>query len=113
MERGKTQPRRCAIYARKSSEEGLEQDFNSLHAQREACEAFIKSQHGAGWRLVRATYDDGGFSGGTMERPALQRLLADIRDRVIDVIVVYRGDRLTRSWADFAQVVGLFDGHAG
>jgi site-specific DNA recombinase len=68
MERGKSQPRRCAIYTRKSSEEGLEQDFNSLHGQREACEAFIKSQHGEGWRLVRATYDDGGFSGGTMER---------------------------------------------
>jgi resolvase-like protein len=88
MERGKSQPRRCAIYTRKSSEEGLEQDFNSLQAQREACEAFIKSQHGEGWRLVRATYDDGGFSGRTMERPALQRLLADIRERVIDVIVV-------------------------
>jgi len=93
MERGKSQPRRCAIYTRKSSEEGLEQDFNSLHAQREACEAFIKSQHGEGWRLVKAAYDDGGFSGGTMERPALQRLLADIRERVIDVIVVYKVDR--------------------
>ena len=81
MERGKSQLRRCAIYTRKSSEEGLEQDFNSLHAQREACEAFIKSQHGEGWRLVKTAYDDGGFSGGTMERPALQRLLADIRER--------------------------------
>src|SRR5229473_830932 len=109
MERGKSQPRRCAIYTRKSSEEGLEQDFNSLHAQREACEAFIKSQHGEGWRLVRAAYDDGGFSGGTMERPALQRLLADIRERVIDVIVVYKVDRLTRSLADFfLQTIALW-----
>jgi DNA invertase Pin-like site-specific DNA recombinase len=112
MERGKSQLRRCAIYTRKSSEEGLEQDFNSLQAQREACEAFIKSQHGEGWRLVRAAYDDGGFSGGTMERPALQRLLADIRDRVIDVLVVYKVDRLTRSLADFAKMVELFDAHA-
>ena len=112
MERGKSQPRRCAIYTRKSSEEGLEQDFNSLHAQREGCEAFIKSQHGEGWRLVKAAYDDGGFSGGTMERPALQRLLADIRERVIDVIVVYKVDRLTRSLADFAKMVELFDAHA-
>jgi site-specific DNA recombinase len=112
MERGKSQPRRCAIYTRKSSEEGLEQDFNSLHAQREACEAFIKSQHGEGWWLVRAAYDDGGFSGGTMERPALQRLLADIRERVIDVVVVYKVDRLTRSLADFAKMVELFDAHA-
>ena len=111
MERGKSQPRRCAIYTRKSSEEGLEQDFNSLHAQREACEAFIKSQHGEGWRLVRAAYDDGGLSGGTMERPALQRLLADIRERVIDVVVVYKVDRLTRSLADFARMVELFDAH--
>ena len=112
MERGKSQPRRCAIYTRKSSEEGLEQDFNSLHAQREGCEAFIKSQHGEGWRLVKAAYDDGGFSGGTMERPALQRLLADIRERVIDVVVVYKVDRLTRSLADFAKMVELFDAHA-
>ena len=112
MERGKSQPRRCAIYTRKSSEEGLEQDFNSLHAQREGCEAFIKSQHGEGWRLVRAAYDDGGLSGGTMERPALQRLLADIRERVIDVVVVYKVDRLTRSLADFAKMVELFDAHA-
>src|SRR6266478_7886668 len=113
MERGKSQPRRCAIYTRKSSEEGLEQDFNSLHAQREACEAFIKSQHGEGWRMVRAAYDDGVFSGGTMERPALQRLLADIRERVIDVIGVYKVDRLTRSLADFAKMVELFDAHRG
>src|SRR5215469_5344337 len=112
MERGKSQLRRCAIYTRKSSEEGLEQDFNSLHAQREACEAFIKSQHGEGWRLVRGAYDDGGFSGGTMERPALQRLLADIRERLVDVVVVYKVDRLTRSLADFVKMVELFDAHA-
>jgi DNA invertase Pin-like site-specific DNA recombinase len=109
MERGKSQPRRCAIYTRKSSEEGLEQDFNSLHAQREACEAFIKSQATEGWRLVKTAYDDGGLSGGTMERPALRRLLADIGERVIDVIVVYKVDRLTRSLADFAKMVELFD----
>jgi site-specific DNA recombinase len=79
MERAKLAVRRCAVYTRKSSEEGLEQDFNSLHAQREACEAFTKSQAGEGWRLVKTAYDDGGLSGGTMERPALQRLLTDIR----------------------------------
>jgi site-specific DNA recombinase len=112
MERAKSQPRRCAIYTRKSSEEGLEQDFNSLHAQREACEAFIKSQHGEGWRLVRAAYDDGGLSGATMNRQALQRLLSDIRERRIDVVVVYKVDRLTRSLADFAKMVELFDAHA-
>jgi len=101
--------RRCGIYTRKSSEEGLEQDFNSLHAQREACEAFIKSQAGEGWRLRKAAYDDGGFSGGTIERPALQRLLEDIRQGLIDVVVVYKVDRLTRSLADFARIVELFD----
>ena len=95
--------RRCAIYTRKSSEEGLEQDFNSLHAQREACEAFIKSQQNEGWRLLRTAYDDGGLSGATMERPALQRLLADIREGHIDVVVVYKVDRLTRALADFAK----------
>jgi DNA invertase Pin-like site-specific DNA recombinase/plasmid stability protein len=103
--------RRCAIYTRKSSEEGLEQDFNSLHAQREACEAFIRSQAGEGWKLINTAYDDGGFSGGTMERPALQRLLADIRERLIDVVVVYKVDRLTRSLADFARMVELLDAH--
>ncbi|MGO9451098.1 MAG: recombinase family protein [Candidatus Binataceae bacterium] len=101
--------RRCAIYTRKSTEEGLEQDFNSLHAQREACEAFIKSQAGEGWKLIKTAYDDGGFSGGTMERPALQHLLADIRGGLIDVLVVYKVDRLTRSLADFAKMVELFD----
>ena len=101
--------RRCAIYTRKSTEEGLEQDFNSLHAQREACEAFIKSQAGEGWKLVKTAYDDGGFSGGTMERPALQRLLNDSRQALIDIVVVYKVDRLTRSLADFAKMVELFD----
>jgi site-specific DNA recombinase len=104
-----TSSRRCAVYTRKSSEEGLEQDFNSLHAQREACEAFIKSQAGEGWRLVKTAYDDGGLSGGTMERPALQRLLADINQGLIDVVVVYKVDRLTRSLADFAKMVEVFD----
>jgi DNA invertase Pin-like site-specific DNA recombinase len=103
--------KRCAIYTRKSSEEGLEQDFNSLDAQREACEAFIRSQAGEGWRLIKNRYDDGGFSGGSMERPALKRLLADIRERSIDVVVVYKVDRLTRSLADFARMVELFDAH--
>jgi DNA invertase Pin-like site-specific DNA recombinase len=109
MERLKSPVRRCAIYTRKSSEEGLEQDFNSLHAQREACEAFIKSQAGEGWRLIRTAYDDGGLSGGTMERPALQRMLAGINQRQIDVVVVYKVDRLTRSLADFAKMVEVFD----
>jgi site-specific DNA recombinase len=104
--------RRCAIYTRKSSEEGLEQELNSLHAQREAGEAFIKSQAGEGWRLIKTAYDDGGLSGATMDRPALQRLLADIRERQIDVVVVYKVDRLTRSLADFARMVELFDAHA-
>jgi site-specific DNA recombinase len=103
--------RRCAVYTRKSSEEGLEQDFNSLHAQREACEAFIASQRGEGWRLVERAYDDGGISGGTMERPALQRLLSDIQSGGVDVIVVYKVDRLTRSLADFAKMVEVFDRH--
>src|SRR5713101_4355049 len=111
MEPAKASSRRCAIYTRKSSEEGLEQDFNSLQAQREACEAFIKSQAGEGWRLVKTAYDDGGLSGGTMERPALQRLLANINQGLIDVVVVYKVDRLTRSLADFAKMVEVFDGH--
>jgi site-specific DNA recombinase len=102
-------PRRCAIYTRKSSEEGLEQDFNSLHAQREACEAFIKSQTSEGWRMNKNAYNDGGLSGGTMERPALQQLLTDIREKRVDVVVVYKVDRLTRSLADFAKMVEVFD----
>jgi site-specific DNA recombinase len=103
--------RRCAIYTRKSSEEGLEQDFNSLHAQREACEAFITSQSGEGWRLISTSYDDGGLSGGTMERAALRRLLTDVAEGRVDVIVVYKVDRLTRSLADFAKMVEVFDAH--
>ena len=99
----------CAIYTRKSSEEGLEQDFNSLHAQREACEAFVLSQKGLGWSLVPTAYDDGGFSGGNVERPALKRLIADIESGLVQVIVVYKVDRLTRSLADFAKLVDLFD----
>src|SRR5689334_15335826 len=104
---------RCAIYTRKSSEEGLEQAFNSLHAQREACEAFIRSQRHEGWKLVETAFDDGGLSGGTMERPALQRLLADIRAGRVDIVVVYKVDRLTRSLADFAKMVEVFDAHGG
>ncbi len=103
---------RCAIYTRKSSEEGLEQEFNSLHAQREACEAFIRSQKHEGWGLIATPYDDGGISGGTMVRPALQQLLKDIEAHKIDVIVVYKVDRLTRSLADFARMVELFDKHS-
>src|SRR2546427_5341335 len=109
MEHSKHPVRRCAVYTRKSSEEGLAQDFNSLHAQRDACEAFIRSQVGEGWRLRKAHYDDGGLSGGTMERPALQRLLEDIRNGLVDVVVVYKVDRLTRSLADFAKMVEIFD----
>src|SRR5271163_1517421 len=102
---------RCAIYTRKSSEHGLEQDFNSLDAQREAAEAYIKSQAHEGWRLIKTQYNDGGLSGGTLERPALQSLLADIEARKIDIVVVYKVDRLTRSLADFAKLVELFEGH--
>src|SRR6266404_8424957 len=99
---------RCAIYTRKSSEEGLEQEFNSLQAQREACEAFINSQRHEGWVCLRAAYDDGGFSGATMDRPALQQLLADLTAGRVDTIVVYKIDRLTRSLADFAKIVEIF-----
>jgi DNA invertase Pin-like site-specific DNA recombinase len=106
-----TKGSRCAVYTRKSSEEGLEQAFNSLDAQREAGEAYIKSQAGEGWRLIGTRYDDGGISGGTMDRPALRRLLADIRARKVDTVVVYKVDRLTRSRADFAKIVDEFDGH--
>src|SRR3954454_12813119 len=108
---GKAVARRCAVYTRKSSEEGLEQDFNSLHAQREACEAFIRSQRGEGWRLIETAYDDGELSGGTLERPALQHLLADIAQHRVDTVVVYKVDRLTRSLMDFAKLVELFDRH--
>jgi DNA invertase Pin-like site-specific DNA recombinase len=102
---------RCAVYTRVSTEYGLEQEFNSLDAQREACEAYITSQKHEGWTLLPARYDDGGFSGGSMDRPALQQLLTAIRQGQIDVIVVYKVDRLTRSLADFAKLVELFDGH--
>jgi DNA invertase Pin-like site-specific DNA recombinase len=93
---------RCAVYTRKSTEAGLEQDFNSLDAQREACEAYIKSQAQEGWKLLPKHYDDGGLSGGTLDRPALQHLLADIEAGLIDVVVVYKVDRLTRSLIDLA-----------
>ena len=101
---------RCAIYTRKSSEEGLEQDFNSLDAQREACAAYILSQAGEGWTKLPARYDDGGVSGGTLERPGLRRLLDDVASGCIDIIVVYKVDRLTRSLLDFAKLVEAFDG---
>ncbi|MDP3959291.1 MAG: recombinase family protein [Pseudorhodobacter sp.] len=100
---------RGAIYTRKSSEEGLEQEFNSLHAQREACESYIASQRSEGWVLVRDQYDDGGISGGTLERPGLKRLLADIEDGLVDVVVVYKIDRLSRSLMDFSKLVEVFD----
>ena len=95
---------RCAIYTRKSTDEGLELDFNSLDAQREACEAFIQSQKGLGWAVQKKRYDDGGISGGTMERPALQDLLADIERGKVDLVVVYKVERLTRSLMDFARI---------
>jgi len=101
----------AAVYTRKSSEEGLEQEFNSLDAQRESCEAYVASQKSEGWALVRDRYDDGGYSGGTLERPGLKRLLADIEDGLVDVVVVYKIDRLSRSLADFAKLVEVFDRH--
>jgi DNA invertase Pin-like site-specific DNA recombinase len=100
---------RCAVYTRKSSEEGLEQEFNSLHAQREACEAYVASQRAEGWLLLSDRYDDGGFSGGTLERPALKRLVADIEAHRVDIVVVYKIDRLSRSLMDFARLVEVFD----
>jgi site-specific DNA recombinase len=100
---------RCAIYTRKSTEEGLDQEFNSLHAQREAAEAFIKSQKHAGWTLIPQHYDDGGFTSGNLDRPALQRLLADIDDCQVDCILVHKVDRLSRSLLDFARLVDRFD----
>jgi len=102
---------RCAIYTRKSSEEGLEQEFNSLDAQREACEAYIASQRHEGWLTMRESYDDGGYSGGNLDRPGLQNLLEDIRAGLVDVIVVYKIDRLSRSLMDFARLVEVFDEH--
>src|SRR5436305_8831075 len=102
---------RCAVYTRKSSEEGLEMEFNSLDAQREACEAYILSQRAEGWLLVPDRYDDGGFSGGTLERPALKRLRRDIEAGKVDIVVVYKIDRLSRSLMDFARLVEVFDRH--
>jgi DNA invertase Pin-like site-specific DNA recombinase len=102
---------RCAVYTRKSSEEGLGMEFNSLDAQREACEAYVASQKPEGWVGLRDRYDDGGFSGGTLERPALQRLLADIAAGLVDVVVVYKIDRLSRALMDFARLVEVFDRH--
>ena len=102
---------RCAIYTRVSTDAGLDQEFNSLDAQYDAASAYIRSQAHAHWTLVRTRYDDGGFSGGSTDRPALQRLLADVTARKINVVVVYKVDRLTRSLADFAKLVELFDAH--
>jgi DNA invertase Pin-like site-specific DNA recombinase len=102
---------RCAIYTRKSSDDGLEQEFNSLDAQREACAAYATSQRHAGWVALPDMYDDGGLSGGAMERPALRRLLSDIKAGKVQIIVVYKVDRLTRSLADFAKIVDVFDAH--
>ncbi|MFO1208926.1 MAG: recombinase family protein [Amaricoccus sp.] len=104
-----TRKLRCAVYTRKSTEEGLDKEFNSLHAQREACEAYIASQRSEGWALIRDAYDDGGFSGGTLERPGLQQLLADIEEGLVDVVVVYKIDRLSRSLMDFSKLVEVFD----
>jgi site-specific DNA recombinase len=100
---------RCAIYTRKSSDEGLDQEFNSLDAQWEACEAYIVSQRHAGWVALANMYDDGGLSGGTMERPALKRLLGDIEAGKVQIVVVYKVDRLTRSLSDFAKIVDVLD----
>ncbi len=111
MNQVKPSPIRCAIYTRKSSDEGLEQEFNSLDAQREACEAYIRSQAHEGWRLVPGQFDDGGHSGGTLERPAIQELLKLVRAKQVNVIVIYKIDRLTRSLADFARLAELFDQH--
>jgi site-specific DNA recombinase len=102
---------RCAIYTRKSSDHNLDLTFTSLHAQREACEAYVKSQAHEGWRLIPGRYDDGAFSGASLDRPALQKLLADVREGTIDIVLVYKVDRLTRSLADFAKLIELFDAH--
>ncbi|WP_333669077.1 recombinase family protein [Elioraea tepidiphila] len=103
--------KRCAVYTRKSTDEGLEKEFNTLDAQREACEAYVASQRAEGWTLVADRYDDGGFSGGSLDRPALKRLLADIERGLVDVVVVYKIDRLSRSLMDFAKLVEVFDAH--
>jgi site-specific DNA recombinase len=103
---------RCAIYTRKSTEEGLQQEFNSLDAQREAAEAYIASQRGEGWQVGTEHFDDGGYTGGNMDRPALQRLLAAVESRSLDCVVVYKVDRLSRSLMDFARIIEVFDQHA-
>ena len=106
-----TKKLRCAVYTRKSTDEGLDKEFNTLDAQRESCEAYVASQRAEGWTLVRDRYDDGGFSGGTLDRPALKRLLADIEQGLVDVIVVYKIDRLSRSLMDFAKLVETMEAH--
>src|SRR5436189_709427 len=111
MKTGGSKKVRSAIYTRVSTDQGLEQDFNSLDAQYDASQAYIRSQQHAGWTMVRSKYDDGGFSGGNTDRPALQRLLEDVKAGTVDIIVVYKVDRLTRSLADFAKLVELFDRH--
>src|SRR5436853_6217317 len=103
-ERARVRTLRCAIYTRKSSEEGLDQDFNSLQAQREACEAYIASQKHEGWKALATAYDDGAYSGATMERPALQQILADITAGKVEIVIVYKVDRLTRSLLEFAKI---------
>ena len=107
----KVETKNCAIYCRKSTEEGLDMDFNTLDAQRESCEAYITSQRAEGWKAVKSQYNDGGYSGGTLERPALQKLLSDIKSGKIQTVVVYKIDRLTRSLMDFAKLVEIFDEH--
>src|SRR5947207_1435901 len=116
MNRSSTTPRtlalvRCAVYTRKSTEEGLEQEFNSLDAQRESAAAYVRSQAGLGWALLPDHYDDGGFTGGNVDRPALQRLLADIRAGQVDMVVTYKVDRLSRSLLDFARMMETFEKH--
>ena len=104
-------PARCAIYTRKSTEEGLNQDFNSLDAQRDAAEAYIRSQAGEGWTCLPTQYDDGGYTGANMERPALRRLMADSQAGKVDCVVVYKVDRLSRSIRDFAKIMEIFEKH--
>jgi DNA invertase Pin-like site-specific DNA recombinase len=111
MKHGSPSRKRCAIYTRKSTDHNLDLAFNSLDAQREACEEYIKSQAHEGWHLVPGKYDDGAFSGASLDRPALQELLEQVRVNKIDIVVVYKVDRLTRSLADFAKLVELFDAH--
>src|SRR5438445_12871061 len=109
--KGSPRPLRCAIYTRKSTEDGLNQPFNTLEAQREAAEAYILSQRHAGWTVVAARYDDGGYTGGNLDRPALQQLITDMEAGRVDGVVVYKIDRLSRSLLDFARLMDVFDGH--